>query len=44
MNIRTWLAIQWPFSTKMRVVELSGYELVKLVRIANNREAFRNVR
>ena len=43
MNIRTWLAIQWPFSPKTKFIELDGVTLVKLIRIAQNREAFRNV-
>ena len=43
MNIRTWLSIQWPFSTKTNFWELDGATLIKLVRIANNRERFRNV-
>ena len=43
MNVRTWLAIQWPFSTQANFWELDGVTLVKLIRIANNRERFRNV-
>ncbi len=43
MDVRTWLSIQWPFSTQANFWELDGATLIKLVRIANNRERFRNV-
>lgn len=43
MSIRTWLSIHWPFSPKTRLIDLDGATLVKLIRIANNKERFRNV-
>lgn len=43
LPVKTWLSIIWPFSTKTRVKDvLDNYDLVKLIRAANNREAFRN--
>ena len=42
-DLRAFLRIQWPFSPKTKFIELDGVTLVKLIRIAQNREAFRNV-
>ena len=42
-DLRAFLKIQWPFSTQANFWELDGATLVKLIRIANNRERFRNV-
>ena len=44
MNIRTWLAIQWPFSVKTRLRDTDRNTVLKLARIATNLEALRNVR
>ena len=44
MKITTWVQIKDFFAPQTRVKDvLDNYELVKLVRIANNRERFRNV-
>ena len=44
MKITTWDQIKGFFAPQTKVKDvLDNYELVKLVRIANNREAFRNV-
>ena len=42
-DLRAFLKIQWPFSPKTKFIELDGVTLVKLIRIAQNREVFRNV-
>lgn len=45
MSMTKWEAIKHLFAPKAKVKDvLDDYTLIKLVRIANNREAFRNVR
>jgi len=42
-DLRAFLKIQWPFPPKTKFIELDGVTLVRLIRIAQNREVFRNV-
>ena len=42
MNIRTFLSIRWPFSTKTRLAELSRTDIRKLERSARLQCTFRS--
>lgn len=45
MSYTKWDAIKHLFAPKAKVKDvIDSYDLVKAMRIANNREAFRNVR